>query len=48
MSKYTRKGIILFGTVITLHLGFAFIKPLVSPAKDLQSEEEFMNKLKKI
>lgn len=48
MSKYARHGIILLGAVVTLHLGFTFIKPIVSPPKNVQSEEEFMNKLKKI
>lgn len=48
MSRNVRNGLLLFGSVITLHLGFTFIKPIVSPPKDAQHEEEFMNKLKKI
>lgn len=48
MSRYVKHGMVLFGAVVTLHLGFTFIKPIVSPPKDVESEKEFMNKLKKI
>lgn len=48
MSRNVRNGVLLFGAVITLHLGFTFIKPIVSPPKDAEQEEKFMNELKKI